>query len=280
MSDIVVISPHLDDAVLSIGGLIGREVAAGNRVDVWTCFTSGPPLDSIPKERRVFGDYTSRRDEETRALAVLGAGHRWLDLHERIWRNPPPARTLHVFHTPPREDDFTELPKIREAVRTLLDGTAQIYAPLAIGHHVDHTEVTLAVLRELLARDAFDRIKFYEDPYALGGACRRQHFVASRRLWPMFGAPAWSSPRVGGLLRVVAMSARGPRVEDYIPEAAKLDWTCSPNPISEADETRKLAAIAEYGSQVTVFGGLANVKRFMNRGHRMLGGEPLWSCRR
>jgi len=44
-----VISPHLDDAVLSLGGLIGREVAAGRRVEVWSCFTAGPPLD-VPAE--------------------------------------------------------------------------------------------------------------------------------------------------------------------------------------------------------------------------------------
>lgn len=280
MSDIVVLSPHLDDAVLSIGGLIGREVAAGRSVEVWTCFTAGPPLESIPEERRVFGDYSSRLSEDQRALAVLGAEKRWLDLHERIWRNPPLARTLHVFHTPPREGDFSELSKIREVVRGLLDGAALIYAPLAIGHHVDHTEVTVAVLRELLARDAFDRVRFYEDPYALGGACRRQHYVTSQRGWRVFGAPAWSSPRVGGLLSLVAMSARGPRIEDYVPEITRLQWTCTPMPMTGEDEERKLAAVSEYKSQVVAFGGLHRVRPFMKRGHRMLGGEPIWTCAR
>lgn len=279
MSDVVVISPHLDDAVLSIGGLIGREVRAGHRVEVVTCFTDGPPLASIPQQRRVFGDYTARRDEETRALAVLGAHSRWLDLHERIWRDPPPKNTLHVFHTPPREADFAMLPKIRAVVGELLDGAALIYAPLAIGHHVDHVEVTLAVLRELLARRAFDRVRFYEDPYALGGGCRARHFVARRRGWRWFGGPVWASARVAGLLRVVALSARGPNVEDYVPEAAKLEWTCHPAAISDEEEGKKLAAIAEYGSQVKAFGGIASVRAFMRRGHRALGGEPIWTCR-
>ena len=90
-SDIVILSPHLDDAVLSLGGLIGREVAAGRSVEVVSCFTAGPPLDTIAPAHRVFGDYSMRRAEDERALAVLGARHRWLDLHERIWRQPPSA---------------------------------------------------------------------------------------------------------------------------------------------------------------------------------------------
>jgi LmbE family N-acetylglucosaminyl deacetylase len=277
--DIVVLSPHLDDAVLSLGALIGREVAAGKRVDVWSCFTAGPPLDTIAPERRVFGDYSTRRAEDERALAALGAGHRWLDLLERIWREPPLARTLHVFRTPPHEHEFSELPKLRAAVGELLDGTATIYAPLGVGNHVDHVEVVVAVVRELLARRAFDRIRFYEDPYALGRGCRRKHFLTRRKVWRWFGAPGWASPRVGALLRLVSISARGPGVDAYVPEVAELAWTCTPAPVDDTDEHRKLAAVAEYRSQVKAFGGVDRVRAFMRRGHRILGGEPVWSCR-
>src|SRR5262245_33163032 len=72
-SDIVVLSPHLDDAVLSLGGLISREVALGRKVEVVSCFTSGPPLDTIAPAHRIFGDYSMRRAEDERAMAVLGA---------------------------------------------------------------------------------------------------------------------------------------------------------------------------------------------------------------
>src|SRR5689334_11503952 len=164
-ADIVVVSPHLDDAVLSLGGLIGREVAAGRSVCVWSCFTAGPPLDQIPPHQRVFGDYTIRRDEDKRALAVLGATQHFLDLPERIWRQPPLAKTLHVFRTPPRIEDFAQLGALRAALAPVFDGAAQIYAPLGVGHHTDHVEVALAVLHETLARRAFDRVRFYEDPY-------------------------------------------------------------------------------------------------------------------
>ena len=272
-------SPHLDDAVLSLGGLIGRERAAGRQVTVMSCFTAGPPLDTIPPERRVFGNYSARRAEDERALAVLGVARRWLDRPERIWRAPPLARGLHVFRTPPAMDDFGELRTIRAAIGEVLAAGAEVYVPLAIGHHVDHVEVALAALREVLVRGAFDRVRFYEDPYALGRACRRAHFVARRRMWKPFAAPAWASPRVGALLQVVAMSARGPGLDDYLPEAARLDWTCTPAPLDAADEARKLAAVAEYHSQVAFFGGEPRVRSFLHRGHAALGGEPIWSCR-
>ena len=273
------VSPHLDDAVLSLGGLIGREVAAGRHVEVLSCFTAGPPLETIPAAQRVFGDYTARRDEDKRALAVLGAQHRWLDLPERIWRQPPLPGTLHVFRTPPTMDDFSQLRAIRAAIGEQIERGVELYVPLAVGHHVDHVEVALAALREVLVRGAFDRVRFYEDPYALGRACRRAHFVARRRMWRPLGAPAWASPRVGALLQLVAISARGPGIDDYLPEAARLDWTCQPAHVAAPDEERKLAAVAEYGSQVKAFGGLDRVRAFMRRGHKALGGEPLWTCR-
>jgi len=284
-SEIVILSPHLDDAVLSLGALIGREVRAGNKVEVVSCFTAGPSLDTISPERRVFGDYSMRRSEDERALAVLGATHRWLDLHERIWRDPPlpPTRSTfptHVFRTPERMEDFRELRAIRAVITKILDaGASTIFAPLAIGHHIDHVEVALAALREMLGRGAFERIQFYEDAYALGRGCRKQHFVARRRMWRVLGAPAWASPYVGGLLRMVSLVAKGPKIEDYLPEADRLEWTCSPRVVAPLDEDRKLDAISQYGSQVRAFGGMDRVRAFIHRAHRMLGGEPIWSGR-
>jgi hypothetical protein len=64
-----------------------------------------------------------------------------------------------------------------------------------------------------------------------------------------------------------------------LPEAERLEWTCAPQEVAKLDEDRKLAAIAEYGSQVRAFGGMERVSAFMRRAHRMIGGELTWTCR-
>jgi hypothetical protein len=107
---------------------------------------------------------------------------------------------------------------------------------------------------------------------------RRQHFVAKRRTWSWFGAPAWANPRIGAMLFLIGLAARGPGVNDYLSKAAPLDWTSEPVPLSAADEERKLAAVAEYDSQVKTFGGIRRVRPFLRRAHRMLGGEPIWGA--
>ncbi len=271
----IFLSPHLDDAVLSAGALIARRVAGGDRVEVWTFFTQGPPLDTLPPERRVFGDYATRLEEDARALARLGASRRLLGWVERIWRDPPLARTLDVFTTP-AGPDFPNLPGMRAAVREALSTGADVYAPLGIGNHIDHVEVALACGEERLAGDgAAARLYFYEDPYALGAACRRRHFVARRRRWSPLRGPSWASPRVGGLLRVVAHAARGPGLDTYAPALCDLDWRCEPAAV-DGFEDAKLAAIAEYRSQVAAFGGMKRLSAFVRRGHAATGGEPIW----
>jgi LmbE family N-acetylglucosaminyl deacetylase len=276
--DVVVLSPHLDDAALSIGGLIARIAASGRSVAVWTVFTKGPPLETIPPDRRVFGDYDARRAEDLRAMEILGADHRWLDCEERIWREPPLAKTMEIFRTPPALEDFAYLGVLRATIGQLLDDDVTVYAPLGVGHHVDHVEVAVAALAECIARRAWDRMRFYEDVYALGAACRRQHFVTVRRHWRPLGAPAWASPRIGATLRLAAREAAGPGVDGYLAGAQTLRWISVPEPVGE-HQMRKLAAIAAYRSQVRTFGGLNQVSPFVARGHEVLGGEPIWFAR-
>src|SRR4051812_38162955 len=84
----LVVSPHLDDAALSIGGSIARWTAEGERVVVASVYTTGPALDEIAEEMRKFADYTKRRAEDIEALSVLRAEHRWLDQIERAFRRP------------------------------------------------------------------------------------------------------------------------------------------------------------------------------------------------
>ena len=44
---VLVVSPHLDDAVLSIGGSISQWTASGRRVVIASLYTTGPAIEEI-----------------------------------------------------------------------------------------------------------------------------------------------------------------------------------------------------------------------------------------
>jgi LmbE family N-acetylglucosaminyl deacetylase len=83
---VVVVSPHLDDAVLSVGASVARWAHAGASVEVLTVFAgdpeSGSPAggwDSRAGFRTEGEAARARREEDARACALLGAIAVWLD---------------------------------------------------------------------------------------------------------------------------------------------------------------------------------------------------------
>src|SRR4051812_49338590 len=88
VSTTLVISPHLDDAVLSIGGSIPAGGATGTRVVIAPVYARGPPLEDAAPRMRKFADYPPRRAEDLAACALLGAEVRRLEQVERAFRRP------------------------------------------------------------------------------------------------------------------------------------------------------------------------------------------------
>ena len=189
-ADIVILSPHLDDAVLSFGGTISREVARGRTVDVWTCFTDAPALEAIPTAQRPLGDYAARREEDRRALTVLERATGGSICANGYGVTPDHARITICSTRPPAWTGSTACRPARHCAR-IDSGPIEAVAPLGVGHHHDHVEVTLAFLLEMLSLRRFDRVHFYEIP-TLTEALRRAHFVTRRRSWK-----PWASPRPG-----------------------------------------------------------------------------------
>lgn len=217
-ADVVVLSPHLDDAVLSIGARIARLVTDGRRVDVWTAFTRQPDLADVPRSWRPFGDYATRLAEDDEALEILGAGCRRLGLPERIWRQPRPRSLAGAFRGPSGIEGFECLPSLTATITEVLACPGvELYAPLGVGQHSDHVEVALAAIQAGLICGALHRIGFYEDFYALGEAFRRQHPVTHALPDPAFGSPSRAAPLFGAALRIMAAASSGPRLDDYFP---------------------------------------------------------------
>ena len=178
----VYLSPHLDDAVLSCGGAIHRATAAGEKVLVVTIFAeeagAGMALSSFAlAQHGYWGNppkpMTLRRAEDAAALTLLGAEGLYLDYLDAVYRTDASGQSIYT-------DLATLMGEIHPADPTIQDGAeglagrlaglvsardqAMLYAPLGVGHHVDH-QVVHEAARWLLARGY--RLAFYEDyPYA------------------------------------------------------------------------------------------------------------------
>lgn len=276
-STTLVVSPHLDDAVLSLGGTIAGWSAAGERVVIASVYTAGPPLEEIEPSMRCFADYATRRAEDAAACAQLGAEPRYLDQIERAFRKPYLSNNAY-FTTPPDRSGFGTLEQVKAALEPLAAlEPAHIVVPLGIGNHIDHVETLVAATEWAHERGLLSRLRFYEDFYALAAPSRERHPIASRYLWRPWQAPLLRAPRLSAILRRIARAAKGPAVDRYlVPALRQARWCVTRSDVRQTEE-RQLAAIECYGSQTRAFGGLAGIAHAIRAFHAWWGGaEPLW----
>jgi len=174
-ANVIFLSPHLDDAALSCGGLIARLIPDGAEVLVITVFAGFParrePSALAAQLHARWGDPADpvvlRRNEDKKAMELLGAD--WLHLRypEAVYRFEEPSflylRSRDLFGSP-HPSDSAVVAQIAESVMEICHpGQTEIHAPLAIGNHVDHQLVRNAAF--ILLRRSF-RVTFYEDyPY-------------------------------------------------------------------------------------------------------------------
>jgi LmbE family N-acetylglucosaminyl deacetylase len=158
----IYISPHLDDAVLSAGGLIYEQTRAGMDVEIWTLLCGFPPSEEFSPFAQVLHyqwgipaaaeGISARRAEDVKAASIVGAKTVHFDFLDCIYRrgkNGDWLYNLKVF-VPPHEDDG-ELPaQMAESISARLKPTDQLVCQLGLGSHLDHVIVRRAV--ELLQR--------------------------------------------------------------------------------------------------------------------------------
>ena len=178
------ISPHLDDAVFSCGGYIGKLCALGHPVRVLTLFSGSPAGKLSLLARALHVDWNLpkdaaaiRREEDKQALDVLGAQAMHAGFLDCIYRRdrmsgkPVYTRLGQILG----QEAVEEKQLIEEVAEyfgdTLQEGKYQhAFAPLGLGGHVDHL-ITHAAVRLAQSRCPQTRFYFYEDlPYAISDA--------------------------------------------------------------------------------------------------------------
>jgi LmbE family N-acetylglucosaminyl deacetylase len=153
----IYISSHLDDVVLSCGGMVWEQIQAGHEVEIWTiCAGDPPPGDFFPFARELHEKWETgadapalRRLEDQAACQQVGASYRHFDIPDCIYRSLPDGTPL----IPEGDDLWKPLPAaevehsrlLAEKLLSLLPADAQIVSPCAVGRHIDHRFTRSAV---------------------------------------------------------------------------------------------------------------------------------------
>src|SRR6266542_3824841 len=172
-------SPHLDDAVLSCGGMIHSLVSQNKSVQVITVFAgdANAGLSAFARHLHAKWDpatdlFEQRRREDSRALSELGVKNfERCNFAEAPYRRAIDGNYVYGTYEELRgqlasedrllKDIITE--RILKRLENLPDTTI-LYFPLSLGRHVDH-RLLFDIGLELNA--AGKHVRFYEDyPYA------------------------------------------------------------------------------------------------------------------
>ncbi|MBN1992880.1 MAG: PIG-L family deacetylase [Anaerolineae bacterium] len=259
----IYLSPHFDDVALSCGGAIHRQTRAGQSVLVITvCAAPPPPGDPFSlfaqEMHAGWGNpadvVATRQAEDQAAMQALGAGYLHLHFCDCIYRGQPQAgewyyadETKLFGQIHPADLGLAE--KIATAIieQAIHHEDTRLYAPLAVGHHVDH-QLTHTAAWQL--RSQGWPVIFYEDyPYADPTI----HF--------------------GGL-----------KLEDTLAELRQTDKYFTPRleNFGENNLRAKLDSIRAYASQLNMlFGNEAEIERQIRRYARAVGkgklAERVWT---
>ncbi len=247
--DHIYLAPHYDDIALSCGGAIHQQVSSGETVLGITVCAAEPaastPLSPFAQRlHESWGDFEQmvaiRRAEDQAAMAALGIDYHHLHFTDCIYRgNFETGQWYYNDVTAIFSDihpaDLQLAEEIAETIRSLISTSpdATLYAPLTVGHHVDH-QLTHAAAR-ILAKDGWSVI-FYEDyPYASPD-------------YPYIHPDEQQPYTVAAILEGMA--------EDQ--------WQPQLRSLSEADLKVKIDSIRAYASQLQMlFGGEAEMERLV-----------------
>lgn len=163
MAELLVLSPHRDDAIFSLAIALGRWSSCA-RISILNFFTTSSYAPRVRVEDCSAANLSRiRRREDRRALRSVVEGIRVIDcglLDAPIRLGVQTAAVSGPDASAVRTEDV-EL--VAEQVRRLARKASAIIGPLGLGNHIDHRTVREAAMRVVPPK----RLAFYEDlPYA------------------------------------------------------------------------------------------------------------------
>jgi LmbE family N-acetylglucosaminyl deacetylase len=150
---LVVVSPHLDDAVLSLGATIAHAAEAGSKVEVLTVFAcaldSDAPTDDWDRKSGFITEGQAarqRRSEDASACAILGVTPRWFEFGAQPY------------------DKRASMEEVVSAVSAATAGADTVLMPGFPLAHADHAAITNSLLAHGL--DCRNVGLYAEQPYS------------------------------------------------------------------------------------------------------------------
>jgi len=173
----IFLSPHLDDAIFSCGGLIAHQAGLGAGVTVMTLCAGDPqPGQLSPLAEGLHARWGNsvapvavRRAEDRIACGRLGASVVHLGLPDAVYRHDAQGLPLYpdeesIFGKLKPADDLA-LQTAMDLIRPFIRSEERLYSPLGVGGHVDHQ------LTRRAAEGLGTPVWYYMDmPYAGRGA--------------------------------------------------------------------------------------------------------------
>ncbi len=244
---VVVVSPHLDDAVFSLGASMSALRSAGVDVSVVTVF-AGDPADQGPASyhdllrgvNTVAEACTSRRAEDTAACVHLDVVPQWADNNDSSYLT---ARDPTV---------------VWGSVAAQLDLADTVLVPGWPLTHVDHSYATLLALRHLPG----PKIGFYSElPYAAVPVATIKAWWRGRRAPALHGADlppiSWLILRPGQ----AHWAAKRRAVAEYRGELAALGLTGKLGPLHDRLLRHEVLAVGDDSPIRRVIDDLGILKR-------------------
>jgi len=235
---VVVLSPHFDDAALSLGGTIARATRDRARVDVITVFANDPdseagagPWDAACGFTTAAEAASVRREEDRHACEFLGAKPLWLPFADFEYEQAFDDNRL-----------WNALAEVAQGADTVLTPGFPLVAP-------DHARLTCLLLGRPLPGV---RLALYvEQPYATWRLIGRGGRTGAEGLTPRNG--------IQNLFAIGLRTRAGRRLQTpTTPRCATgigaLEWLAVP--IGLRDWIAKQRSIRAYLSQVKGFGPL------------------------
>jgi LmbE family N-acetylglucosaminyl deacetylase len=154
---VYILSPHIDDAIWSLGSLILELVSRGIEVNVITIFSTSSYANGELLKPTVATKI--RKAEDSRALKLAGVNQSiYLDYDEAVVRGVSLNRIVDKLHVPSVE----MVNSIREDISRIVQSNLVLLVPGGFGYNIDHL-----VVRQAAEGVKIDRVYYYEElPYA------------------------------------------------------------------------------------------------------------------